>query len=487
MAINNYTPPGVRISELTTPSVTPGLAPAGVVCIVGEAAQGYASVNAQRTLSSTSSGTNVTLSEVPATATSITVASVTYVNASGVTTSIPSTGSALKYVLTTTSGSSPQIKLVSGSSTDATYNVTIRLTYIPADYYDVKVVRDYTEAEDRYGLPFDSANQTVKTPLTLGIKYAFENGARDVYALPISTANATTASAWQTALNKLHSVAGLSIVVPVISSKTNQADIFQAVQNFQKTANETYENQIFAVLGQDGSTDDFATGIADLRTTASTLRGSSTGAEYAKQAALVSPAVITRQVNANETYKLGGQYLAAAIAGMLAGRLPSRSITRQAVVGVSSIDYRSRPDLDDDSGSGLLVVYQNNGLVQVRHGKTLDLSPTYESEIAVVRAKGRMIASIRDTLENQIIGQIVADDLAPATVSAAVVGILQLLQTAGEIVSFQDVQAKIVSSDPTQMDVRFSYLPSFPLNYINIGFSINLATNTAILNTATTA
>jgi hypothetical protein len=438
-------------------------------------------------LVSSSSGTDVTLSEIPASATSVAVTSVTYVNASGVTTSIPSTGTALKYTLTTASGSSPKIKLLSGSTSDATYNVTINLTYIPADYYDVKLVRDYTEAETRYGLPFDSSTRTVETPLTLGIKYAFENGARDVYALPIATADATTASAWQTALNKLHSIPGLSIVVPVLSNETNQVNIFQAVQNFQKTANETYENQVFAVLGQDGSDDDIATGVTALRTTAGTLRNSSTGSVYAKQASLVSPAVFTRQINANEIYTLGGQYLAAAVGGMLAGRLPSRSITRQSVVGVSNISYRSRPDLDDDAGSGLMVIFQNNTLVQVRHGKTLDLGPTYESEIAVVRAKGRMISSIRDTLENQIIGQIVADDLATATVSSAVIGILQLLQNAGEIVAFQDVQAKIVSSDPTQMDVRFSYRPSFPLNYINVGFSINLATNTATLNTATTA
>lgn len=133
MAINNYTPPGVTVSELTTPSVTPGLAPAGVMCIVGEASQGYTTETVQRSIASSSSGTNVTLTEIPATATNVEVTSVTYVNASGVITSIPDTGSALKYTLTWSSGSQPQIKLVSGSTTDATYNVSINVEYVPAD------------------------------------------------------------------------------------------------------------------------------------------------------------------------------------------------------------------------------------------------------------------------------------------------------------------------------------------------------------------
>lgn len=455
--------------------------------VVGEAAQGYSATTLQKALTASTSGTDVTLSEIPVTATSVAVASASYVDASGVTQIIPSTGAALKYVLTWSSGTLPRIKLVKGSTADATYNVTIAITYIPSDYYSARLITNYSDAEEIYGLPFNTSNTTVLTPLTLGIKFAFENGARSVYALPISTANKSTSTAWQTALNTLHGVENVSIVVPVISDSTNQADIFTAVQNYQRTANEAYQNQVFAVLGQDGTALDFAAGITALRTGAGNIRSSATGATYSKQAAMVSPAKFTRSVDANTVYTLGGQYLAAAIGGMLSGRLPSRSITRQSVIGVSNIEFRTRPDLDDDAGSGLLVVYPQLGLNQVRHAKTLDLTPTYESELSVVRAKGRMIASIRQTLETQIIGQTIADDLAGATVQAAVIGVLQLLKTAGEIVDFQDVQARLVTTDPTQMDVRFSYRPSFPLNYINVGFSINLATATATLNTATTA
>lgn len=487
MAINDYIPPGVSVNELTTQSVTPGLTPAGTIVIVGEAAQGYSYKTVARALASSTSGVDSTISEVPASATGVAVTSVSYVDSSGVTQTIPSTGTALKYVLTWSSGTAPRIKLVKGSTNDATYNVTITISYVPSNYYSAQLVRDYSEAEETYGLPFNTSGTTVLTPLTLGIKFAFENGARTVYALPISTANKSTSSAWQTALNTLHGVEGVSIVVPVVSDSTNQADIFTAVQNFQRTAAETYQNQIFAVLGQDGSALDFGAGITALRTTAGNIRSSSTGATYAKQAAMVSPAKFTRNIDANSTYTLGGQYLAAAIGGMISGRAPSRSITRQSVVGISNIEFRSRPDLDDDAGSGLLVVYPQSGLNQVRHSKTIDIGPTYESEVSVVRAKGRMISSIQQTLESQIIGQTIADDLAGATVSSAVIGVLQLLKTAGEIVDFLDVQTRLVTTDPTQMDVRFSYRPSFPLNYINVGFSINLATSTATLNTATTA
>jgi hypothetical protein len=488
MAINDYNPPGVSVSELTTQSVTPGLSPAGVIAIVGEVpdALAHTSASFSKSLTSSTSGTNVTLSEVPANATDVSLISVTYVAANGVTTDIPSTGSSLKYTFTWSLGNAPQIKLLKGDGSDATYTVTLRINYTPANYFSPTLIRAYTDAENLYGLPLESG-VGVSCPLTLGVKFAFENGARTVYALPIATADASDGAAWNDALNTLHSVPGLSIVVPVLSNSDNQTDIFAAVQEFQKTAAETYQNQVFTVLGEDGTGQDFATGVESLRTEAAAIRGASTGATYGKQAALVSPARFTRAVDPNNSYVLGGQYLAAAVGGMLAGRLPSRSITRQSVVGVSAIEYRSRPDLDDDAGSGLLVVYPNNGINQVRHSKTVDLGPSYDTEVSVVRAKGRMISSIRQTLEDQIIGQTIADDLAPATVTSAVVGILQLLQTAGEIVGFQDVQARLVTSDPTQMDVRFSYRPSFPLNYINVGFSINLAAATATLNTATTA
>jgi hypothetical protein len=86
-----------------------------------------------------------------------------------------------------------------------------------------------------------------------------------------------------------------------------------------------------------------------------------------------------------------------------------------------------------------------------------------------------MIESVRDTLENQVIGKVIADGRAPAIVAAAVGSVLEQLKSVGDLVDYQDIQARTLTLDPTTVEVRYSYKPAFPLNYINIAFSIDLS------------
>jgi hypothetical protein len=50
---------------------------------------------------------------------------------------------------------------------------------------------------------------------------------------------------------------------------------------------------------------------------------------------------------------------------------------------------------------------------------------------------------------------------------------LDLLVNQGAIADFGDVQVRTDPSDPTVLQVRFSYLPSYPLNRVVITFSIS--------------
>jgi hypothetical protein len=45
-------------------------------------------------------------------------------------------------------------------------------------------------------------------------------------------------------------------------------------------------------------------------------------------------------------------------------------------------------------------------------------------------------------------------------------------------VDYSGVEAKLVSLDPTTIQVRFSYRPSFPLNYVDVKFSIDMTAGT---------
>ena len=78
------------------------------------------------------------------------------------------------------------------------------------------------------------------------------------------------------------------------------------------------------------------------------------------------------------------------------------------------------------------------GEIRCRHAISLDTGHgASRSEVSVVRAKFIMLVeSIKETLENQIIGQIIADGNSPIIVRSTIVGVLSALQSAGDLVDF---------------------------------------------------
>jgi hypothetical protein len=85
-----------------------------------------------------------------------------------------------------------------------------------------------------------------------------------------------------------------------------------------------------------------------------------------------------------------------------------------------------------------------------------------------------MIDSLRRTIDTQVIGQVIADEVGPLTIQSTVASTLRTLQDDGVIVQFDSVQAQIASIDPTQIGIRFNYRPAFAINYVNIEFSVDL-------------
>jgi hypothetical protein len=99
----------------------------------------------------------------------------------------------------------------------------------------------------------------------------------------------------------------------------------------------------------------------------------------------------------------------------------------------------------------------------------------------VVRAKFLMIESVKETLENQIIGQIIADGNSPIIVRSAISGVLSALQSAGDLVDFKTPVVAIASLEPTTITASFSYRPAFTLNYIDIVFALDLSSQTVTI------
>jgi len=394
-------------------------------------------------------------------------------------------------------------------------DVYVNFTYTPGDYFNGLRFTNVNDVERRYGPAYKVVNRVVTSnigsPLTLAASLAFENGATDVVIQPIfsvsgstksapTNAEITNGSAWRNALESLRAVEGIGTIVPVVGqtksynygsstaySLTDQGllSILQSVQDhihYQQTYNDQY---LVGVFGEDGTDSPSGSSYATpdtLRTHAQILKGRYDGA-HAESIVLLSPSQFERSLSSGTgKVQLGGQYAAAAIAGMIASRPVSSTLTRRFISGFDNVLVsRNKADKITDSSYGLFVIEQIGRAIQVRHAITLDDSNSARQELSVVRAKHKVINSLRSTIDTQIIGKIVADNGAAIVVASAVANTLSILVNNGDIVAFGNVQSKIVTLSPTVIEVRFSYRPSFPVNYVDIAFSIDLTGGSASL------
>lgn len=377
---------------------------------------------------------------------------------------------------------------------------TVKVSYQATrpDYFLPIRCYSYAEVEARFGKALDPLTGEILSPLSFGAFMAWNNGVSDVVCQAVfHTADASDSQAtrsaptdrtsdvtgyvadWQSSLQSLRDFPDINVIVPIVGQDTyltdgNMRSIFGYVQdhiNFQAENDE----HVVAVLGEDSSQ---AVGRASLATLQSHAQSLGTH-EMAARTVLVSPASFAfPNSNLPKQYQaIGGQYVAAALAGQLAQRPIQDALTRKSVVGVFDVlDYRSKEDKNNDAQSGLMVIERRNNTVIVRHAITTAVSDPNSQELSVVRAKLYMMESLRRTLDARIIGQIPADDAAPTVVGATVQGVLETLTQAQAIVGYSALQVRSLSpAQPATMEVRFNYRPSYPLNYIDIKFSVDVS------------
>jgi len=509
-----YRPPGVSISEVVSPSISPLLAVPASVSIVGPA-QGYVERVDQITLEGT---TATPLPNLPAGAALSSVQAVTDVLFPGSAPNDDGTYRATNdYTVNTSAGTITRVEPDDGDGLipDGA-RVAVAYRYVPADYFDAILLEDLGSITERFGPAWK--NGAIFSKLTYAAQIALENGARFVVCQPLysfdtpgdpdsgkvapiggsaSTAKAVSNPAtWADTLYGLRDIEDINVFVPVVGQSTDEgvgnstwlaiAQVFQDHMKFLKDS----DQYSVTILGQDRTND--ATQYAlksGIRSDASTL-AARYGGELARQTVLINTASFlrARPDAVGGTIAVGGQYMAAAIAGMLASRPVQRALTRQQISGfVSATDARSKKDKFDDASAGLLVVEQSGQGLFVRHGITLDTTAEQYQELSVVRSQHRMVETLRATVDNNIIGQIVADSQAPFTVKSTIISALEALRGEGTIVNYQGVQVRQLAQQPTTIEVRFSYLPPFPINYVNIAFSIDLSSLGAGVNDVTTS
>jgi hypothetical protein len=499
-----YRPPGVNVNEIVTTTISPILASPGLPCVVGRA-----SGTQTRTDQFTLSGT--TLTPLPGLPLNATLSAVLSVKDAQDPSKGASDGSG--YALTTdytvTTGLAGGISRVGAGAIATGTLVNVTYTYVADDYFLPTLMTNMGSVESKYGPALNTAGTSINSPLSYAAACAFENGASSVVCQALfvratpgnpSTAaqqpNDTSAAAlstWQDTLYNLRDIEDINILVPVIGQSmpnvgdSVQVSVFQAVEDHLAYMNVS-QQYIFAIFGEDNSASSAVATQATIQSHATTLRGRH-GGTTAEQIAILNTASFQRPSTQMGQYvSVGGQYAAAAIGGMLASFPVSVALTRKAMSGfVKVLDSRDPQQKNADAGSGLLVVEQKGSNTVIRHGITINnTGGASKAEISVVRAKHRMIESVKDTIDRQIIGQIIADAQAPRIVASTVSAVLEGLRQNRDLVDYTAVEAQYTSLDPTMINVRFAYRPAFPLNYVNIEFSLNLSAATVSTLTGNT-
>lgn len=497
----DYRPPSVTITEEVSPQISSSLATPAVPCLVGVAAGSQT-----RTDQFVLSGTTATrLPNLPEGATLQAITSVidSYDPSKGAS---DGSGYVLTTDYTTVAANGTITRVAAGGIADGrVVNVTYR--YVDSTYYEAQSHRDLASIEAKYGTALKSDGTGINSALSYAASIAFENGASEIVLQPLfklttpsdplsvrlqpNATEVANSATWSTTLASLRARDDVNLITPVIGqSDTSVGDstllsIFQVIQDHIRYM-QTQDQFIVGIFGEDKSASNTVASAATIRSHATTLKGRY-GGLTAQQTVLLNTAKFSKSLpSTGQAIVLGGQYAAVALQGAVASRSVSSSLTRKYLSGLNSIlDPRGLQDKNLDAQAGLLVLDQKGQNIQVRHAITLDDSSSATRELSVVRAKHRMIESLRDTIDTQIIGQIVADNQATDQVATTITAVLESLRQGKDIVDYGNVSARLLTNDPTTIEVKFSYRPAFPINYVNISFSIDLSAGTVTTDTTT--
>lgn len=354
-----------------------------------------------------------------------------------------------------------QIKRVVGGSLAAETVVSISYNYTNEYYYTAQRYYDYQDVVDTYGSPYDSSGQIV-SEVSLAARFAFINGARNVYVSPVSIEGTPGETDYQEALAKFEGLSDIAIVVCASGDST----YFSAARDHavQQTAN---KNERKALLGLDGSV--AAISSATRITTATSLENG--------RAALVGPSTVDiYNPVSQQVQTVGSQYLAAAIAGMAVSQSPALPLTRKQVAGFVSIPNMPEGQKNAEAQAGIMVVDKgiNNSSIRIRHGITTDPSNIVTREWSILSQQDALSYRLRSTFDSTgIIGSIITD-ITLAVIKGTANSVLDSAKSDGIIRNYTNLKARQLIETPDVIEIQFEWQPSLPLNYISARFSINI-------------
>ena len=464
-----YQPPGVYVTETTQPLVGRVSASTTITAIVGPSV-GYRTFTETVTLPGT---TAVALSQRGVVSGSVvvtTIGGVPLVNSDD-------------YDITVDSAADVRDRITSiardaAGDIDSGDPVRVAYRYVDRDFNEPLIVRSYDEAESAFGEAFANGGG-VLSPLTLAAKVAMDNGSGPL--MLVATAGAASQTTLTNAMEKLEAYLDVAIVVPLPVGMVGT----EASPGATITTGQALRQHVESMSDQGH----YRIGIYGTEVEA-------TVAPATIAANVQSPRIMVAHPNkmlyfnqvTSQTVTIAGYYLAAAYAGRFTSQAVELPLTRRAIVGFAGISAEAALRVDERntlSASGVAVAEVNRQRQLVcRHGVSTDTFTFANREISVIRARDTMMRIIEDTLEaSSVIGQVVSAET-PGRIRAIVEGGLESLQARGVFTSYRELAARQSQSDPTVIEVKFQYLPAYPLNYVVVAFNIDADTGQTTLAAA---
>lgn len=341
--------------------------------------------------------------------------------------------------------------------------VEVSYTYTDPEYFSAKTFYDFDDVRDQYGPAFDNLGN-IQSELTLAASLAFQNGAYSVVTSAVDPVDPDTPTLadYQGALDRLRDEANVSVVVPA----TGMQQIHQTViSHVNQQSSNRFERRAIVARDGSGSTVTSANLISDAN------------AINSNRVALVAPASMRYFApELNREILLGGQFLAAAVAGISVSQNAAVPLTRHNVRGFVGVGAKTEEgERNLQSQNGLMVIEETRrGRIQIRHGVTTDFTNILTREWNIIGQQDSMLYRLREYLDNDhLIGGII-DELTMANVKASADAALQSLVMDHVIRGYQDLKVRQVETQPDVLEIRFAWQPSMPLNYIVVRYSVSI-------------
>lgn len=356
-------------------------------------------------------------------------------------------------------------RVIDGGHIDPGDTVQLSYQYTDPNYFEVITFFDYDDIVDMYGTPFDAAGN-IQSELTLAAKFAMTNGASTILGCAIDPTDPDTVTIgdYSNALDKFRDEEQIAIIVPATGATAIQALVQQHVT--QQSGNK-YERR--AVIGMEGSVTPVPSSQRQIN--AETLSE--------QRVALVSPSsfyYFAPELNTQIT--LGGQYMAAAVAGKSVSDIAAMPLTRKTILGfVGPAETQREGGKSLESSNGLMVIEKTRRQqIQVRHGVTTDTTDLHTQEWSIIGQADVMVYRIRDYLDaDGLIGMPIYDTTI-VQVKASAEAALTSLVADSIIRGYQNLKARQISDKPDVIEVRYEWRPAYPLNFIVVRYSIAVET-----------